>query len=61
MIGGSLWLKTLNFLERFDSIQVRYVGVEFRRVILFMRDTALASNTVSIITVCRHCPKTKGG
>ncbi|KAI4134601.1 MAG: hypothetical protein LQ341_006003 [Variospora aurantia] len=47
MIGGSLWLKTLNFLERFDSIQVRYVGVEFRRVILFMRDTALASNTAS--------------
>ncbi|KAL8965695.1 MAG: hypothetical protein Q9197_006380 [Variospora fuerteventurae] len=45
MIGGSFWLKTLNFLERFDPIQVRYVGVEFRRVILFIRDTALASNT----------------
>ncbi|KAI4112890.1 MAG: hypothetical protein LQ345_006027 [Seirophora villosa] len=44
IIGESLWQKTSNFLERFDPVQVRYVGVEFRRIILFMRDTALVSN-----------------
>ncbi|KAI4172987.1 MAG: hypothetical protein LQ348_006662 [Seirophora lacunosa] len=47
IIGESLWQKTSNFLERFDPVQVRYVGVEFRRIILFMRDTALVSNRAS--------------
>ncbi|KAL8901998.1 MAG: hypothetical protein Q9207_004923 [Kuettlingeria erythrocarpa] len=43
-VGGSLWLKATAFLERFDPVQVRYVGTEFRRLVTSVRDAALAGN-----------------
>ncbi|KAL8727281.1 MAG: hypothetical protein Q9166_006162 [cf. Caloplaca sp. 2 TL-2023] len=42
MVGSPLWLKAMDFLQRFDSVQVRYIGTEFRRIIMFVRDVALA-------------------
>lgn len=30
--GKALWQKTLDFLERFDSVQIRYAGNEFRQL-----------------------------
>ncbi|CAL8579250.1 hypothetical protein XPA_005000 [Xanthoria parietina] len=41
-IGSPLWQKALEFLHRFDSVQIRYVGTEFRRLIMFVQDVALA-------------------
>ncbi|KAL8798856.1 MAG: hypothetical protein Q9182_006334 [Xanthomendoza sp. 2 TL-2023] len=41
-IGSPLWLKALEFLNRFDSVQVRYVGTEFRRITTFIKDVAIA-------------------
>ncbi|KAL9035705.1 MAG: hypothetical protein Q9180_004717 [Flavoplaca navasiana] len=43
-IGSPLWQKALDFLRTFDSVQVRYVGMEFRRLVMFVRDVALAGN-----------------
>ncbi|KAL8897331.1 MAG: hypothetical protein Q9192_002635 [Flavoplaca navasiana] len=43
-IGSPLWHKALDFLRTFDSVQVRYVGMEFRRLVMFVRDVALAGN-----------------
>ncbi|KAL8668784.1 MAG: hypothetical protein Q9168_006597 [Polycauliona sp. 1 TL-2023] len=43
-IGSSLWHKALDFLHRFDAVQVRYVGTEFRRLIMFVKDVALAGD-----------------
>ncbi|KAL8710885.1 MAG: hypothetical protein Q9220_004690 [cf. Caloplaca sp. 1 TL-2023] len=42
-VGGPLWLKALEFLERFDSVQIRYVGTEFRRLIIVLRDVAVSA------------------
>ncbi|KAL8936930.1 MAG: hypothetical protein Q9211_003947 [Gyalolechia sp. 1 TL-2023] len=44
IVGGPLWFKALDFFERFDPVQVRYVGTEFRRLVVHVRDAALASN-----------------
>ncbi|KAL8998174.1 MAG: hypothetical protein Q9169_002728 [Polycauliona sp. 2 TL-2023] len=41
-IGSPLWHKAVDFLHRFDSVQVRYVGTEFRRLVMFVKDVALA-------------------
>lgn len=49
-VGGPLWLKATAFLERFDPVQVRYVGTEFRRLITSVRDAALAGNKVRVKT-----------
>ncbi|KAI4183900.1 MAG: hypothetical protein L6R41_005122 [Letrouitia leprolyta] len=43
VVGGPLWFKALDFCERFDAVQVRYVGTEFRRLVVYVRDVALAS------------------
>lgn len=43
IVGGPLWFKALEFCERFDPVQVRYVGTEFRRLVVYVRDVALAS------------------
>ena len=48
-IGSPLWHKALDFLRTFDSVQVRYVGMEFRRLVMFVRDVALAGNKVCIL------------
>ncbi|KAI4129796.1 MAG: hypothetical protein LQ338_002047 [Usnochroma carphineum] len=44
VLGGPLWLKAVDFVERFDEVQVRYVGTEFRRLTVWIRDVALAGN-----------------
>ncbi|KAL8934669.1 MAG: hypothetical protein Q9216_005789 [Gyalolechia sp. 2 TL-2023] len=44
VVGGSWWFKALDFFERFDPVQVRYVGTEFRRLVVHVRDAALACN-----------------
>ncbi|KAL9596924.1 MAG: hypothetical protein Q9219_005487 [cf. Caloplaca sp. 3 TL-2023] len=44
IVGGALWFKTLDFFDNFDPVQVRYVGTEFRRLVVYTRDTAGASN-----------------
>ncbi|KAL8818359.1 MAG: hypothetical protein Q9223_002994 [Gallowayella weberi] len=49
-IGSPLWLKALDFLNRFDSVQVRYVGTEFRRITTFIRDVAIAGKRACFIT-----------
>ncbi|KAL8722374.1 MAG: hypothetical protein Q9181_007504 [Wetmoreana brouardii] len=41
--GSPSWIKALEFLDHFDSVQVRYVGTEFRRLVCCLRDAALAS------------------
>ncbi|KAL8688945.1 MAG: hypothetical protein Q9218_005270 [Villophora microphyllina] len=45
VVEGLLWIKALDFLDRFDAVQVRYVGTEFRRLVLAIRDIALAGKT----------------
>ncbi|KAI4139312.1 MAG: hypothetical protein L6R39_006359 [Caloplaca ligustica] len=44
VVEGPLWLKAVDFAERFDPVQIRYVGTEFRRVTAWIRDAALAVN-----------------
>ncbi|KAL8912898.1 MAG: hypothetical protein Q9171_002192 [Xanthocarpia ochracea] len=41
-IGSPLWFKALIFLDRFDPVQIRYVGTEFRRLVVCVKDMALA-------------------
>lgn len=48
-IGSPLWHKAFDFLRTFDPVQVRYVGMEFRRLVMFVRDVALAGNKVCIL------------
>ncbi|KAI9810393.1 MAG: hypothetical protein M1827_006279 [Pycnora praestabilis] len=40
--GGGLWLRMVEFLERFDARQIRYAGTEWRRVIETTAKTARA-------------------
>ncbi|KAL8852723.1 MAG: hypothetical protein Q9221_002353 [Calogaya cf. arnoldii] len=42
-IGSPLWHKAVEFLHRFDAVQIRYVGTEFRRLIMFVQEVALAA------------------
>ncbi|KAL8950474.1 MAG: hypothetical protein Q9222_003489 [Ikaeria aurantiellina] len=44
-VGGPLWSKALEFFERFDPVQIRYVGTEFRRLIIVIRDLAVSART----------------
>lgn len=46
VLGGPLWLKALSFLDAFDTVQIRYVGTEFRRLVCCIRDVAVASKKV---------------
>ncbi|KAL2049655.1 hypothetical protein ABVK25_010115 [Lepraria finkii] len=49
-----LWLKTLEFMERFDHIQIRYVGNEFRRLVEMMAAKArLVSQPFAAIPAIR--------
>ncbi len=43
---GTLWPKMVDFLERFDPIQVRYVGHEWRRVVEMVAKSARAISKV---------------
>lgn len=54
-IGSPLWQKALEFLHRFDSVQIRYVGTEFRRLIMFVQDVALAGKQVRTSKVPSGC------
>ncbi|KAI4236072.1 MAG: hypothetical protein LQ352_008039 [Teloschistes flavicans] len=45
VLGGPLWVKALGFLDHFDAVQIRYVGAEFRNLICYIGDIALASQT----------------
>jgi hypothetical protein len=49
--GEILWQKIVAFLENFDPIQVRYVGLEFSRVIIAAANLARRAQQV-------HTPKT---
>ncbi|MCJ1397889.1 hypothetical protein MMC11_001085 [Xylographa trunciseda] len=46
--GGHLWQKMLDFVERFDPIQVRYVGHEWRRLLEKIARVGLLSNKPSV-------------
>lgn len=37
---GDLWARVVDFLDRFDSRQVRYAGMEFRRLVEIVLKTA---------------------
>lgn len=45
---GELWVKVMDFLDRFESRQVRYAGVEFRKLIDIVLKTAKISKKVGI-------------
>ncbi|KAI4101858.1 MAG: hypothetical protein L6R37_004733 [Teloschistes peruensis] len=45
VLGSPLWIKALGFFDRFDPVQIRYVGTEFRGLIGCIGDVALASQT----------------
>ncbi|KAL8765421.1 MAG: hypothetical protein Q9209_007489 [Squamulea sp. 1 TL-2023] len=51
-VGNPLWLKSVEFLHRFDPVQVRYVGTEFRRLIMYVKDIALAGRKARILIQC---------
>ncbi|KAH7065149.1 hypothetical protein B0J12DRAFT_639256 [Macrophomina phaseolina] len=34
--GGELWLKLINFLSVFDPVQIRYVGIEWRKAVEYV-------------------------
>ena len=31
--SGPIWLKMLDFMDRFDPVQIRYVGYDWRRLV----------------------------
>lgn len=60
MLGSPLWIKALGFFDRFDPVQIRYVGTEFRGLIGCIGDVALASQTVSAqVSSCLWVSKLK--
>jgi COP9 signalosome complex subunit 3 len=46
--GAILWDKIVTFLENFDPIQIRYVGLEFRQVVIAAANLARRSQQVCI-------------
>lgn len=42
--NGPLWLRMLDFVEKFDPIQIRYGGTEFRHLIELVAKTAQAAS-----------------
>ncbi len=49
-----LWAKIIDFFERFDTVQVRYGGSEFRRLIEIVARTAQNSSTVSLYHIWKR-------
>ena len=52
-VNGPVWAKTLDFMERFDTAQIRYGGAEFRNLIEKLAEMAKASSTVSLSLTSR--------
>jgi COP9 signalosome complex subunit 3 len=45
--SGKLWARAAQFLANFDSIQVRYIGREWRNLIEIVAQASLAAHQVS--------------
>ena len=50
--GSYLWHKSLDFLDRFDHIQIRYVGNEFRRLVEAIASRARVFSQASVGAGC---------
>lgn len=44
--GGELWLKLINFLSVFDPVQIRYVGIEWRKAVEYVDRVVRLMDTV---------------
>lgn len=52
--SGPVWSRATRYLEVFDSVQVRYAGLEWRQLVEFVGRAAQAASQVNI-----HLPKSK--
>lgn len=48
--SGPVWLRAARYLELFDSVQVRYAGLEWRQLVEFVGRAAQAASQVDIHT-----------
>jgi COP9 signalosome complex subunit 3 len=46
--GGAIWNKMTRFLETADSVQLRYVGAEWRRLVDYMQTVARVVGAVCV-------------
>lgn len=53
---GTLWPRLVTFLERFDPVQVRYAGQEYRDVISYVAQGAIQASKVSILPLAGIVP-----
>ena len=47
--GGALWNKLVLFLETFDPVQMRYAGMEWRKLVEFVEYIARSAESVRLI------------
>ena len=45
--ASPLWAKVVDFVERFDAVQIRYGGAEFRRLVEIIARSVQSASTVS--------------
>ena len=56
--GNNVWNKITLFLETADSVQLRYIGLEWRKLVHYVEQVARLMGTVSFdeyILSCEHC------
>jgi COP9 signalosome complex subunit 3 len=46
--GNRLWNKLVRFLENFDSVQMRYAGHEWRKLVDYVEQMARVAGTVRV-------------
>lgn len=51
--ASPLWEKIVSFIERFDSVQIRYGGLEFRRLIDTIAKSVQSASTVFLLDMHR--------
>lgn len=51
--ASPLWAKVVSFVERFDAVQIRYGGSEFRRLIEIIAKSVQAASTVFLLDMHR--------